>query len=42
MKTVSGEDSELIQAHPLRLLGQQPRVEVVGVATAEERPSGRS
>ncbi|MDD3326169.1 MAG: hypothetical protein PHW25_03685 [Zoogloea sp.] len=30
MKTVSGEDSGLIQTHPLRLLGQQPRVKVVG------------
>lgn len=40
MKTVSGEDSELIQAHPLRLLSQRPRVEVVGVATEEEQAIG--
>jgi DNA-binding NarL/FixJ family response regulator len=40
MKTVIVEDSELIQAHLLRLLGQQPRVELVGVAADEEhRPS---
>ena len=37
MKTVTVEDSELIQAHLLRLLGQQPRVELVGVAAEEEQ-----
>lgn len=37
MKTVIVEDSDLIQTHLLRLLGQQPRIEVVGVATEEEQ-----